>query len=68
MVGLTGFVFEGVAIAFATYLKEVVRGSQDLKTLVIDCAACQGMNDSACSHFLQSGADVCIERCCSGVL
>eukprot|EP00439_Symbiodinium_sp_Y106_P033419 s6604_g4.t1 len=61
VVGLTGFVFEGVAIAFATYLKEVVRGSQDLKTLVIDCAACQGMNDSACSHFLKV-AQMCASK------
>ena len=56
VVGLTGFVFEGVAIAFASYLKEVVRSTEELKTLVIDCAACQGLNDSACSHFLK----VCI--------
>ncbi|CAE8653299.1 unnamed protein product [Polarella glacialis] len=51
IVGLTGFLSEGGAISLTKYLNEVVRSSDDLETLVIDCAACQGVNDSACFHF-----------------
>eukprot|EP00928_Gymnodinium_smaydae_P012882 TRINITY_DN14703_c0_g2_i1.p1 TRINITY_DN14703_c0_g2~~TRINITY_DN14703_c0_g2_i1.p1 ORF type:complete len:876 (+),score=98.39 TRINITY_DN14703_c0_g2_i1:74-2701(+) len=53
IVGLTGFVFEGVAISLAKYLKEVVRKSDHIETLVVDCEACQGINDSACSHLFK---------------
>jgi len=51
IVGLTGFVFEGVAIPLCKYLKEIIRTCPELHTLIIDCFACQGINDSACAHF-----------------
>mmetsp|Transcript_117844 Transcript_117844/g.334114 ORF Transcript_117844/g.334114 Transcript_117844/m.334114 type:complete len:828 (-) Transcript_117844:121-2604(-) len=51
IIGLTGFIFEGVAISLTRYLKRVVDTHADLQALVIDCAACQGLNDSACFHL-----------------
>mmetsp|Transcript_90767 Transcript_90767/g.293012 ORF Transcript_90767/g.293012 Transcript_90767/m.293012 type:complete len:931 (+) Transcript_90767:127-2919(+) len=53
VVGLTGFLFEGVAIYLSKYLREVVRGSEELETLVLDFFACQGLNDSACAHLVK---------------
>jgi SulP family sulfate permease len=53
IVGLTGFLFEGVAISLTKFLKEVVRNKTELETLIIDCIACQGINDSACSHIVK---------------
>jgi len=67
VVGLTGFLFEGVAISLCKYLKEVIRTLPDLETLVLDCFACQGINDSACSHLVKV-ARLCEARCVSLVL
>ncbi|CAL1171232.1 unnamed protein product [Cladocopium goreaui] len=59
VVGLTGFVFEGVAISLALYLKETIRhpDGEKPKRLIIDCAACQGINDSAMSHLAKVAQD-----------
>lgn len=59
VVGLTGFVFEGVAISLAMYLKEAIRhpDGEKPKMLIIDCAACQGINDSAMSHLAKVAQD-----------
>jgi len=59
VVGLTGFVFEGVAISLALYLKEAIQhpDGERPKMLIIDCAACQGINDSAMSHLAKVAQD-----------
>mmetsp|Transcript_1184 Transcript_1184/g.2355 ORF Transcript_1184/g.2355 Transcript_1184/m.2355 type:complete len:960 (+) Transcript_1184:35-2914(+) len=55
ILGLTGFVFEGVAISLSKYIKEVIRCTPELDTLVLDCFSSQGINDSACAHLRKIG-------------
>ncbi|CAJ1360940.1 unnamed protein product, partial [Effrenium voratum] len=61
IVGLTGFVFEGVAISLAVYLKQTLRTATELERLIVDCASCQGINDSAMSHLAKVAQD-CQEK------
>lgn len=51
VLGLTGFIYEGVAISLSRYIKEVVRTHVELETLILDFFACHGINDSACAHI-----------------
>jgi len=53
VIGVTGYLFEGVAIALCRYLREVIRSADHLETLVLDCGACQGINSSACMHIMK---------------
>lgn len=53
IVGVTGFLFEGLAVSLTDYLFEVIRSSPDTQTLVLDFFGCQGINDAACSHLLK---------------
>eukprot|EP00929_Paragymnodinium_shiwhaense_P050503 TRINITY_DN25417_c0_g1_i1.p1 TRINITY_DN25417_c0_g1~~TRINITY_DN25417_c0_g1_i1.p1 ORF type:complete len:943 (-),score=150.67 TRINITY_DN25417_c0_g1_i1:49-2877(-) len=51
IVGVTGFIFEGVAISFTKYLTNLINAHDELQALVLDFFACQGINDSACAHL-----------------
>jgi len=53
IIGITGFLFEGVTISLCKYLKEILRTHKDLQAIIIDCMACQGINDSAASHIMK---------------
>jgi SulP family sulfate permease len=64
IIGVTGFFFEGVTISLCKYLKEILRTHEDLHAIIIDCMACQGLNDSAASHIMKVEAACRIQNVC----
>jgi len=53
IIGVTGFLFEGLTISLGRYLKTVLNTNGNFSSLVLDFFACQGLNESACSQFMK---------------